>query len=213
MNENPLVIVLYVGVAMYVGKMYWGDFLAAKAGKPNASALPGAVAASLGAFVIGTLGALFLLGVETGGEIALDVVDEQSDMVWFFVFALGSVWKLPLSWFEARCCLRKAAEAERHGCRNASANAASRHLDQIVLRQTQNTTELRCSCMNGFQPISTRAALFTRILRIASFAGISRHSLVGDIIRLIGQLPPRLTEAHLIEIVRKGDAQCLMEEP
>ena len=56
MNENPLVIVLYVGVAIYVGKMYWGDYLAAKAGKPNASALPGAVAAPLGAFVIGTLG-------------------------------------------------------------------------------------------------------------------------------------------------------------
>ena len=88
MNENPLVIVLYVGVAIYVGKMYWGDYLAAKAGKPNASALPGAVVAPLGAFVIGTLGALLLLGLETGGEIALDVVDEQSDMVWFFVFAI-----------------------------------------------------------------------------------------------------------------------------
>jgi len=87
MNENPLVIVLYVGVAIYVGKMYWGDYLAAKVGQPNTSALPGAVAASLGAFVIGTLGALVLLALETGGEIALDVVDEQSEMVWFFVFA------------------------------------------------------------------------------------------------------------------------------
>ena len=45
------------------------------------------MAAPLGAFIIGTLGALLLLGVETGGEIALGLVDEQSEMVWFFVFA------------------------------------------------------------------------------------------------------------------------------
>ena len=88
MNENPLMILLYVGVAAYVGHMYWGDYKAAKSGQPNSGAMPGTVAAPLGAFIIGTLGALLLLGVETGGEIALDVVDEQSEMVWFFVFAI-----------------------------------------------------------------------------------------------------------------------------
>lgn len=81
-------ILLYVGVAAYVGHMYWGDYKAAKSGQPNSGAMPGTVAAPLGAFIIGTLGALLLLGVETGGEIALDVVDEQSEMVWFFVFAI-----------------------------------------------------------------------------------------------------------------------------
>jgi len=88
MNENPLTILLYVGVAAYVGQMYWADYKTAKSGQPDGGAMPGAVAAPLGAFVIGTLGALLLLGVETGGEIALDVVDEQSEMVWFFVFAI-----------------------------------------------------------------------------------------------------------------------------
>jgi membrane protease YdiL (CAAX protease family) len=88
MNENPLMILLYVGVAVYVGNMYWGDYQAAKAGKPNGSAMPGATKASLRAFLIGTVGALILLGVETGGEIALGVVDEQSEMIWYFVFAI-----------------------------------------------------------------------------------------------------------------------------
>ena len=88
MNENPLMILLYVGVAAYVGQIYWGDYKAAKSGEANAGAMPGSVAAPLGAFVIGTLGALLLLGVETSGEIALGVVDEQSEMVWFFVFAI-----------------------------------------------------------------------------------------------------------------------------
>ena len=88
MNENPLMILLYVGVAAYVGQIYWGDCKAAKSGEANAGAMPGAVVAPLGAFVIGTLGALLLLVLETSGEIALGVVDEQSEMVWFFVFAI-----------------------------------------------------------------------------------------------------------------------------
>lgn len=88
MNENPIMILLYVGIAAYVGNMYWGDYKAAKAGKPNASAMPGAKGASLGAFLIGITGALILLAVETGGEIALGVVGEQSEMVWYFVFAI-----------------------------------------------------------------------------------------------------------------------------
>ena len=87
MNENPLMILLYVGVAAYVGQIYWGDYKAVASGDANAGAMPGAVAAPLGAFIIGTLGALLLLGVETGGEIALGLVDEQSETVWFFVFA------------------------------------------------------------------------------------------------------------------------------
>jgi membrane protease YdiL (CAAX protease family) len=88
MTENPIMILLYVGIAAYVGNIYLADFRAAKAGEPNSGAMPGAVGTSLGAFVIGTVGALLLLGVESGGEIALGVVDEQSEMVWYFVFAI-----------------------------------------------------------------------------------------------------------------------------
>lgn len=87
MNENPVMMLLYVGVAAYVWHIYRGDYKALKSGKPISGAMPGAVSAPLGAFIIGTLGALLLLGVETGGEIALGLVDEQSEMVWFLVFA------------------------------------------------------------------------------------------------------------------------------
>ena len=87
MNENPIMILLYVGIAAYLGQIYWGDYKAFKSGEANVVAMPGAVAAPLCTFIIGTLGALLLLGVETGGEIALGLVDEQSEMVWFFVFA------------------------------------------------------------------------------------------------------------------------------
>lgn len=81
-------ILLYVAVAVYVGKMYLADYRAARAGEATEGAMPGAVEAPLGAFIIGAAGALLLLGVETWGEIALGVADEQSDMVWFFVFAI-----------------------------------------------------------------------------------------------------------------------------
>lgn len=81
-------ILLYVGVAAYVGFMYWGDFKSNQSlEQPNPSAMPGATSASLGLFVIGVIGALLILAVETGGEIALGISSEQSDMVWFFVFA------------------------------------------------------------------------------------------------------------------------------
>lgn len=88
MNENPIMILLYVGVAVYVGKMYWADYQAANAGQPNSGGMPGATGAPGAAFLIGAVGALLLLAVETGGEIALGVVDEQSEMIWYFVFAI-----------------------------------------------------------------------------------------------------------------------------
>lgn len=87
MNESPFMILLYVGMAAYVGNIYWGDYKAQRDGTPNASAMPGATTASLGLFVIGVIGALLLLAVETGGEIALGIAGEQSEMVWYFVFA------------------------------------------------------------------------------------------------------------------------------
>ena len=60
-----------------MGQIYWGDYKAVESGEANVGGMPGAVAAPLGAFIIGALGALLLLGVETGGEVALGVVDEH----------------------------------------------------------------------------------------------------------------------------------------
>ncbi len=80
-------ILLYVGMAAYVGNIYWGDYKSQRGGEPNPSAMPGATAASLKLFVIGVIGALLILAAETSGEIALGISSEQSEMVWYFVFA------------------------------------------------------------------------------------------------------------------------------
>lgn len=87
MNENPLVILVYVGMAAYVLQMYWGDLKAAQSGEPHNSPMPGATPFSAAAVLIGVIGALVILAAETGGEIALGIASEQSTMVWYFVFA------------------------------------------------------------------------------------------------------------------------------
>ena len=87
MDESPLTILFYVAIALYVGHLYRADFLAEKSGKPNPKPLPGATSASMGLYIIGVIGALVILAVETFGEIALGISSEQSDVVWFFVFA------------------------------------------------------------------------------------------------------------------------------
>jgi uncharacterized protein len=87
MNESPFMILLYVGMAAYVGNMYRGDYKLQQAGTPNSAAMPGATSASFRLYVIGVIGALLILAAETGGEIALGISSEQSEMVWYFVFA------------------------------------------------------------------------------------------------------------------------------
>ncbi len=80
-------ILLYVGIAAYVGYLYRCDYRAEQSGTPNPKAMPGAKAVGLPVIWIGVVGALLILGLETGGEIALGIVGEQSEMVWFFVFS------------------------------------------------------------------------------------------------------------------------------
>ena len=89
MNESPFMILLYVGVAAYVGYMYWGDYQSNQASEqPDPRGMPGATSASWGLYGIGVIGALLILAAETGGEIALGIASEQSEMVWYFVFAI-----------------------------------------------------------------------------------------------------------------------------
>ncbi|MGC6425035.1 MAG: CPBP family intramembrane glutamic endopeptidase [Lentimonas sp.] len=85
MTENPVMILLYVGIASYVGSMYWGDYKAQQSGEPNSGAMPGAYPVTRMAFVIGVIGSLILLGVETGGEIALGLSEEQSTVAWYLL--------------------------------------------------------------------------------------------------------------------------------
>ncbi|MEN8843025.1 MAG: lysostaphin resistance A-like protein [Lentimonas sp.] len=88
MNENPIMILIYVGVAAYVVNMYWSDYKADKATEHSSGAMPGACATTVASLMIGVIGSLLILAAETGGEIALGVADEQSEMVWYFVFAI-----------------------------------------------------------------------------------------------------------------------------
>lgn len=85
MTENPIMILLYVGIAAYVGNMYWADYKAQKDGELNEQGMPGAFKTSFMAVLIGVVGSLVILGVETGGEIALGIAAEQSEVVWYLV--------------------------------------------------------------------------------------------------------------------------------
>ena len=88
MDENPFMILLYLGVAAYVGRMYVEDYRARRRDPSALATLPGATAAPVYTYVAGVIGALFLLGIETFGEIKLGVVDEQSELVWFMLFPI-----------------------------------------------------------------------------------------------------------------------------
>ena len=52
MTDNPLLLLLMIGAAGYLGKLWWSDLRQARAGAPNPQALPGAVSATARAFVI-----------------------------------------------------------------------------------------------------------------------------------------------------------------
>ncbi|MGB0415396.1 MAG: type II CAAX prenyl endopeptidase Rce1 family protein [Coraliomargarita sp.] len=88
MTDNPIMILAYLGIAGYVLNMYWGDYKAGQGGKPLGNAMPGATAFGWKVSLIGVIGSLILLAGETGGEIALGVAGEQSEMVWYMLFAI-----------------------------------------------------------------------------------------------------------------------------
>ena len=79
-------IVLYLAIAVYVGKLYWADTRTQMADGPTEGSLPGAFPAIGSAVVIGVIGALLILALETGGELALGIATEQSEMLWYAVF-------------------------------------------------------------------------------------------------------------------------------
>jgi membrane protease YdiL (CAAX protease family) len=81
-------VLIYVAVAVAVGYMYRGDYLTARSGAKDPKALPGALPCDLGVWLVGAIGALLILSVETGGEMLLGLVTSQSEMVWYFVFVI-----------------------------------------------------------------------------------------------------------------------------
>ena len=87
MNEDPLIILIYCAIAIYIANIFRADIKAFVAGEPNVKALPGAKPTNGLLIFASVLGALVLLGNAVVGEYALGIVEAQSEMVWFFVFA------------------------------------------------------------------------------------------------------------------------------
>jgi membrane protease YdiL (CAAX protease family) len=88
MNHPVLLLCLTLG-GWYVARLWWTDTRAARAGKLAPGALPGSTSAPMRAVVIGAVGAVALVALETAGELALGIAAEQSRMTW--LFALYSI--------------------------------------------------------------------------------------------------------------------------
>ena len=88
MSDNPVAILLYLGVAGYVLYLYLVDFRSTRAGNvADGNSMPGASAMPASALIIGVCVAVLILAVETGGEVVLGISSEQSQMAWYFLFA------------------------------------------------------------------------------------------------------------------------------
>lgn len=83
-SDNPLLLVVLLAGAGYLGKLWGDDLRAAQAGRPNPRAFPGAVPAGRPVMVLAVAGTLGLLALETGGELALGLTAEQSEMTVLF---------------------------------------------------------------------------------------------------------------------------------
>lgn len=92
--NHPLLLLLLTAGGVYVAMLWRNDLRATQEGRAIPGALPGATPATRRAILIGVGGALGILVLETAGEIALGLVDEQSRMTW--LFALYSVVAAPV---------------------------------------------------------------------------------------------------------------------
>jgi membrane protease YdiL (CAAX protease family) len=79
-QDNPLLLLGLLGATAYVGKLWLGDYSAARHGQSQPQALPGAAPTNAAAISVAVLGALALLALETGGERALGLTEQQSHM-------------------------------------------------------------------------------------------------------------------------------------
>jgi membrane protease YdiL (CAAX protease family) len=88
MFDNPILVLLVFAGALYLAKLWWDDVRAARDSEPHPNALPGASLAPTGALVVAAIGAIFLVGLETAGEVALGVSGEQSTLPAIFLLAM-----------------------------------------------------------------------------------------------------------------------------
>ena len=88
MTQSPLFILLLFGGAIYLAKIWYDDLRANLQENAHPRALPGAFPAPLSILLIAAAGALFLVLLETGGEVYLGVSAQQSDITILFLFAM-----------------------------------------------------------------------------------------------------------------------------
>lgn len=83
-EENPILILVLMAIVGYVAFVWMSDFKKASAGVVDPGAMPGARSCSPRMLVVAIVGALFLLGLETWGELALGIAESQSEITWLF---------------------------------------------------------------------------------------------------------------------------------
>jgi membrane protease YdiL (CAAX protease family) len=88
MTDSPILILGIFAGALYLAKLWRDDYLCEVAGSPNPRALPGATPAAMGTIWLGIAGAVLLVLLETGGEIALGVSSEQTDIAAIFLLVM-----------------------------------------------------------------------------------------------------------------------------
>lgn len=94
MTTDHLLPFLLIGAAVWIARGWVSDYRAALAGKPNDKSFPGATPVSAIAVALASVGALFILAAETGGEHVLGVSAEQSKVT--VLFALSSICAAPV---------------------------------------------------------------------------------------------------------------------
>lgn len=83
-QDQPLLLLVLLGGAVYVARIWWADLRATQAGQPPRQPLPGAAPAGRLAVALAVGGALAILAAETAAEYALGVADRQSRMTVLF---------------------------------------------------------------------------------------------------------------------------------
>lgn len=82
------------------------DTVAARSDEAHPRALPGARPASLRAIVVAVLGALLLVALETGGELALGIAEEQDTIAATFLLAMLAAAVIEELVFRGYCVVR-----------------------------------------------------------------------------------------------------------
>ena len=88
MEENFWLNLFYLTIAFFLLRTWSQDRKDYLSNNPNPKALAGATDCSLGIIFVGALGAIVILALETFGEIALKIHEQQSHLAWHSLFPL-----------------------------------------------------------------------------------------------------------------------------